>query len=101
MDEQGNVMEQREVATDTEQLNKVLAPFAPVSAVVESSPLAEWACQVLEDAGHLAQIIDARAAKHLMDARKKTDRRDAQTLAQIVRSGWFQPVHRKSDSARL
>ena len=101
VDEQGHVMEQREVATDAGQLAKVLAPFAPVSAVVESSPLAEWACQVLEDAGHLAQIIDARAAKHLMDARKKTDRRDAQTLAQIVRSGWFQPVHRKSDSARL
>lgn len=101
MDEQGQVLEQREVATDAGQLNRVLQAHGPVSAIVESSPLAEWACQALEEAGHTAQIIDARAAKHLMNARKKTDRRDAQTLAQIVRSGWFQPVHRKSAAARM
>ena len=101
MDEQGQVLEQREVATDPEQLNRVLSRYGRVSAVVESAPLAEWICQCLEDEGHQAQIIDARAAKHLMDARKKTDKRDAYTLAQILRSGWFRPVHRKSAQARL
>ncbi len=101
IDERGQLLEQRDVVTDAGELNKVIQPFSPVSAVVESSPLAEWACQVLEEAGHEVQIIDARAAKQLMNARKKTDRRDAHTLAQLARSGWFQPVHRKSAQARL
>src|SRR5215204_1318103 len=41
----------------------------------------------------------ANAAMRTMP--NKTDRNDARALAQIMRTGWFRPVHVKSRQARL
>ena len=101
IDEHGEVIRQVDVATTEADLVEGLAGLGSVHAVVEASPLAEWVSRVLEEAGHRVDIIDARLAKRLMEARKKTDARDALTLARIVRSGWFRPVHRKTPQARL
>lgn len=101
IDERGEVTRQVDVATVEAELVEGLAGLGSVHAVVEASPLAEWVSRVLEEAGHRVDIIDARLAKRLMEARKKTDARDALTLARIVRSGWFRPVHRKTPEARL
>ncbi|WP_167524602.1 MULTISPECIES: transposase [unclassified Mesorhizobium] len=46
---------------------------------------------VLLETHHSARMLEAQ--------RNKTDRNDARGLAHLVRSGWFKPVHAKSDAA--
>lgn len=54
----------------------------------------------LEGLGHEAVIIDARRAKAVVCTKKKTDRVNAQELANMARTGWYPAVHRKSEAAR-
>ena len=92
----------REVVVETteEGLKQAVLGWLPLKVVVEACPLAEWASRVLEAAGCEVDIIDPRAAKHLVSSKKKTDARDARTLARLARSGWYTAVHRKSLGAR-
>lgn len=70
--------------------------------VLESGPLAESLCKKLEKQTLVtANIVDGRRTKALMNAKKKTDRIDAEKLAEIARLGYYQPVHRKSGKARI
>ena len=101
VDPSDRVIRELEVATEAAALVEALSALGSVHVVVESSPLAEWLVSVLEQAGHEAVIIDARTAKQLMSATKKTDRRDARTLARMARTGWYTVVHRKSADGRL
>lgn len=101
LDESGEVVRRCEVPTSAAALRKAVTSPGPVRSVVESAPLAEWAAAELEAGGHEVTIIDARAARHLVRSKKKTDARDAHTLAQLARSGWYTAVHRKSSRARL
>lgn len=101
VDAQGQALERCEVWTDEAALAQVLGDWARSRVIIEATPLAEWAARVVERAGHEAVIIDARAARHLVHSKKKTDARDAYTLARIGASGWYVEVHRKSSEARL
>ena len=101
IDDQGRVLHERMVATERGALVDALSGLDRLRVVIESSPLAEWLAAVLEQAGHEPVIVDARTAKQLLSATKKTDRRDAATLAGMARTGWYTAVHRKSASARL
>jgi transposase len=69
--------------------------------VVEAAPLAEWVAQLLEKLGHAVIVIDPRRAKAVIQTKNKTDKLDAQNLAQLARTGWYTAVHRKSEAARL
>jgi transposase len=58
----------------------------------------------LKDAGLPIACIETRHAKAAIAAmaHNKTDRNDARSIAQLVRSGWFKSVHVKSiDSQEL
>lgn len=98
----GSGQELRRVTVETEQsgFRRALQGLGPLRVIIEASPLAEMAANYVEALGHEPVIIDARAAKNLMDAMKKTDPRDAHTLAEIGRCGWYVEVHRKSPEAR-
>ena len=96
----GKVLHRATVATESDDIGQALKGFGQLTVIIEASPLAEMIATLIEGYGHTAVIIDARSAKHLMSAMKKTDRRDAQTLAEIGRCGWYTKVHRKSSEAR-
>jgi len=100
IDEAERVVRRVVVETSEEGLRQAVAGLGEVKVLVEACPLAEWAAQALEAAGCEVEIIDARAAKHLVSSKKKTDARDAFTLARLARTGWYTRVHRKSASAR-
>jgi transposase len=100
IDQSGHLVCRATVATEADELDKVLQDFDMVQVIIEASPLAEAVAAWIERSGHAPVIIDARAAKNLMASQKKTDARDARTLAEIGRSGWYTPVHRKSAQAR-
>lgn len=97
---QGKQLRRKEIDTEASDIGEALKGFGELTVIIEAHPLAETVAGIVEERGHKPVIIDARAAKNLMDAMKKTDRRDAQTLAEIGRCGWYVEVHRKSAPAR-
>lgn len=101
LDERGEVVTRAQCASDGEALVAWLRGYAPGRVFVEATPLAEWAAERAEQAGCEAVIIDARAARHVVRSSKKTDARDAHTLARLGHGGWYVQVHRKSASARV
>jgi transposase len=100
VDEKDRVLRERSIRTESDDLAEALSGLGRLRVVIEASPLAEWVAGLVEQAGHEAVIIDPRAAKHLVSSKKKTDARDARTLARLSRSGWYTQVHRKSEGAR-
>jgi transposase len=46
-------------------------------------------------------LLETRHVKAALSAMVvKTDRKDARGIAQLLRRGWFRPVHRKSPAAQ-
>ena len=95
------VLKEIEVPTDEDGFRQGLKSYKRLTIVLEVSPLAEWVANILETLGHEAIIIDARKAKALIKTKKKTDKIDAQKLADMARTGWYTAVHRKRGEARL
>ncbi len=55
----------------------------------------------LTQAGFEVVLLESRHVKAALSAMVvKTDRKDARGIAQLLRMGWFQPVHAKSVGAR-
>lgn len=68
---------------------------------LEAGPLSQWLYAGFKEAGFQVELLETR---HVRDAFKamavKTDRKDAQGIAQLLRLGWFKPVHCKSAAAQ-
>jgi len=68
---------------------------------LEAGPLSQWLYAALKQAGLPVELLETR---HVRDAFKampvKTDRNDARRIAQLMRLGWFRPVHCKSMPAQ-
>ena len=64
---------------------------------LEAGPLSQWLYAGMRDARLAVELLETR---HVRDAFKampvKTDRKDARGIAQLMRLGWFRPVHCKS-----
>src|SRR5438477_8789726 len=64
---------------------------------LEAGPLSQWLYAKLKEAGFAVELLETR---HVRDAFKampvKSDRNDARGIAQLMRLGWFRPVHCKS-----
>ena len=77
--------------------------LSPRRIVHESGQLSIWLQRGLERLELPAICIDARKAQKSLSARpNKCDAADAEGLAQLARTGWFTPVHvRSEESDRL
>jgi transposase len=68
---------------------------------LEAGPLSQWLYAAMKQAGLAVELLETR---HVRDAFKampvKSDRNDARGIAQLMRLGWFRPVHCKSLSAQ-
>jgi transposase len=68
---------------------------------LEAGPLSQWLYAAMRDAGLAVELLETR---HVRDAFKampvKSDRNDARGIAQLMRLGWFRPVHCKSLGAQ-
>ena len=64
---------------------------------LEAGPLSQWLYAAMKAAGLAVELLETR---HVRDAFKampvKSDRNDARGIAQLMRLGWFRPVHCKS-----
>jgi transposase len=68
---------------------------------LEAGPLSQWLYAAMQQVGLVVELLETR---HVRDAFKampvKSDRNDARGIAQLMRLGWFRPVHCKSISAQ-
>jgi transposase len=68
---------------------------------LEAGPLSQWLFAALREANFAVELLETR---HVRDAFKamlvKSDRNDARGIAQLMRLGWFRPVHCKSIEAQ-
>ena len=75
--------------------------FALTRIGLEAGPLSQWLYAAMRDAGLAVELLETR---HVRDAFKampvKSDRNDARGIAQLMRLGWFRPVHCKSIAAQ-
>jgi transposase len=75
--------------------------FATERIGLEAGPLSQWLYAAMKQAGLAVELLETR---HVRDAFKampvKSDRNDARGIAQLMRLGWFRPVHCKSMAAQ-
>ena len=64
---------------------------------LETGPMTPWLVHELRERGLDVICLDARHASAALKMQmNKTDQNDAEGLAQIMRTGWYRPVHVKS-----
>src|ERR687884_2047769 len=99
VDATGRIVREAKVASEPEALIGWLRGLGLELARVglEAGPLSQWLYAAMRDAGLPVELLETR---HVRDAFKampvKTDRTDARGIAQLLRLGWFRPVHCKS-----
>ena len=103
VDAQGGIVSEAKVASEPEALIGFLRmrelPIARVG--LEAGPLSQWLHAGLTTAGLETVLLETRHVKAALSAMTvKTDRRDARGIAQLLRLGWYRPVHAKSVSAQ-
>jgi transposase len=68
---------------------------------LEAGPLSQWLYAAMREAGLAVELLETRQVRDAFKAMPvKTDRKDARGIAQLMRLGWFRPVHCKSVPAQ-
>ena len=68
---------------------------------LEAGPLSQWLHVGLTKGSFETVLLETRHVKAALSAMTvKTDRRDARGIAQLLRMGWFRPVHCKSPGSQ-
>lgn len=102
-DRDGNILREGMVATEPDAINDYLQRSAVTFTLIgiETSNLAIWLYRELRARDLPAVCIETRHAKAAMAAQNvKTDRNDARGIAHMMRTGWYKPVHVKSDESQ-
>jgi transposase len=103
VDAQGAIVKEAKVASDPEAVAGWLKGlgFAVKQIGLEAGPLSQWLHAGLKQAGFAVVLLETRHVKAALSAMTvKTDRKDARGIAQLMRMGWFRPVHAKSAGAQ-
>jgi transposase len=103
VDASGKIVREGKVASEPEALIGWFAGFGLELTRIglEAGPLSQWLYARMKQAGLAIELLETR---HVSDAFKampvKSDRNDARNIAQLMRLGWFKPVHCKSMAAQ-
>ena len=98
VDGRGKIVREAKVASEPDALVSFFKGLGlPVKLIgLEAGPLSQWLHAGLMRAGFEAVLLETRHVKAALSAATvKTDRKDARGLAQLIRMGWFRPVHAK------
>jgi transposase len=102
VDEAGQRVWRGECRTLPEEIAAVIRQHAgeDVRIGIETGPMTPWLVHELRSRSHSVVCLDARHARAALKMQvNKNDRNDAEGLAQIMRTGWYRPVHVKSFEA--
>jgi transposase len=99
VDETGKIIGEKKVASEPDALAAFFRDTGLTFSRIglEAGPLSQWLHAGLAAAGLPVILIETRHVKAALKAMTvKTDRNDARGMAQLMRMGWFQPVHVKT-----
>ena len=99
VDAGGQIVREAKVRSEREALAAFFTESGLAFARIglEAGPLSQWLHAGLVEAGLPAILIETRHVKAALKAMTvKTDRNDARGMAQLMRMGWFRPVHAKA-----
>jgi transposase len=99
----GKIVREHKVASEPEAL---IAWFGSLGLGLtriglEAGPLSQWLYAAMRAAGLAVELLETRHVRTALQAMPvKSDRNDARGIAQLMRLGWFRPVHCKSVAAQ-
>lgn len=99
VDDKGRIVREAKVASEPAALARWLKDVGVELTRIglEAGPLSQWLFAGMAKAGLSVELLETR---HVRAAFKtmpvKSDRKDARGIAQLMRLGWFRPVHCKS-----
>ena len=99
VDGAGKIIRETKVASEPEALVGYFSSLEikVVRIGLEAGPLSQWLHAALTQAGYAVVLLETRHVKAALSAMTvKTDRRDARGIAQLLRMGWYRPVHCKT-----
>ena len=99
VDETGGIVGEAKVASDIATIDEWLrrAGTPIVRLGLEAGPLSSWLHAGLREKGWPVICIETRRLRAVTRAMPvKSDRKDAAAIAQVMRTGWYRPVHVKS-----
>lgn len=102
MDANGKRIFERAVVCEIEEIQACLHDLPQRSCRIgfESGAMSQYLFFGLKKAGFDVVCMEARQVNAALSAmRNKTDKTDARGIANVLRSGWFNPVHMKSREA--
>jgi transposase len=103
VDAAGKVVREAKVPSEPEALVRFFLGLerTPTRIGLEAGPLSQWLHAGLAAAGFGVVLLETRHVKAALSAMTvKTDRKDARGIAQMVRMGWYRPVHSKALAAQ-
>ena len=102
VDRRGRKVHGCEVLTSAEGFEAGLGKWARrgLMAAVESGRITAWVCELLKALKVKVVVVNANRVRLIAESRKKADRVDAETLAELLRLGGLPEVHQASAEAR-
>jgi transposase len=103
VDGSGKIVREAKVASEPEALIAWFASlgFGLERVGLEAGPLSQWLFAAMREAGLAVELLETRHLRKAFEAMPvKSDRNDARGIAQLMRLGWFRPVHCKSMGAQ-
>ena len=103
VDTTGKIIREAKVASEPQALIDWFRGlgFGLIRIGLEAGPLSQWLHAAMKRESLTVELLETR---HVRDAFKamtvKSDRNDARNIAQLMRLGWFRPVHCKSLAAQ-
>src|SRR5438874_3640539 len=103
VDAGGKIIREAKVASEPQAMIEWFSSlgFGMARIGLEAGPLSQWLFAAMKEAGLAVELLETR---HVRNAFKtmpvKTDRKDARGIAELIRLGWFRPVHCKSMAAQ-
>ena len=99
IDATGKIVREGKVLSEPQALLALFAALGiPLTRIgLEAGPLSQWLYAGLRAAGLAVELLETRHVRNAFSIMPvKTDRKDAHGIAELLRLGWFRPVHCKS-----
>lgn len=100
MDQMGQVLRSGRVPNLQNDIGKFLEGFEAVEAVIETGRSSYTMVDVLEEMGIAVKIAHPNEVKAIARAKIKTDKRDSEVLAHLLRMNMIPEVYRRSPENR-
>jgi transposase len=103
VDASGRIVREGKVASEPEALIAWFGSlgFGLARIGLEAGPLSQWLYAAMRGGSLAVELLETRHVHSALKAMPvKSDRNDARGIAQLMRLGWFRPVHCKSIAAQ-